>query len=106
MQFHYTINLEGNTCRIAMFDQLIDPYQIEELIIELESYIHNGIIFFELDLHGITYFNDSAMEIFSSILNMARTAGGDCKLTGVRKVQSKEENIQKLQTIFGNTITA
>lgn len=105
MNFSYDIKVSGENCVISLNEQLIEPHQGDDLLLAVDSLINKGVNHITLDILPLSYFNNTAIELFSEILNVTRMAGGDCLLIGLKETQSSEEVIQKLVAIFENNVS-
>nr|MBK9651091.1 anti-sigma factor antagonist [Bacteroidota bacterium] len=105
MNFSYDIKVGEGKCVISLIEQLVEPHQGDDLLLALESLINKGINQITLDILQLSYFNNTAIELFSEILNVSRRAGGDCLLVGLNETQSSADVIQKLSAIFENNVS-
>lgn len=105
MSFTYTLNSKEPVAVLALYGELIDRTQGQELMDRVNLLAEEGIHKVVMDLSDLKYVNSTGLNVLLNSLTKTRKNGGDLVVCGLSKKVRELLLITKLNSIFTVTDT-
>lgn len=106
MSFTYTLNSKSPVAVLALYGELIDRTQGNELSGRIEALAEENIHKIVLDLSELKYMNSTGLNVLINTLSKTRKNGGDLVLCGISRKIQELLLVTKLNSVFTVTDTA
>lgn len=105
MSFTFNLLEKSPVAILALYGELIDRGQAQELMEQVNALSESGQNRFVLELSELKYMNSTGLNVLINILTKARRNGGDLVVSGVSKKVKELLLITKLNSVFAVTDT-
>jgi anti-sigma B factor antagonist len=106
MSFTYLLNSSEPVVQIAVYGELIERTQSQEMLDKISALCEEGKTNFVVDLSELKYMNSTGLNVLINILTKTRKNGGDLVICGVSRKIQELLLVTKLNSVFTVTETA
>lgn len=100
MSFSFEIEKNKELMIVSLKGNLIAKPQAEELFVELENAMVEGVKNLMIDLENMEYMNSTGLSVLINLLTQTRNKGGDVVIVSVSEKINKLLVITKLNSVF------
>lgn len=106
MSFTYTLNSKEPVAVLALYGELIDRTQGQDLMSRVDALGEEGIHKIVMELSELKYMNSTGLNVLINALTKTRKNGGDLVICGVPKKIQELLLVTKLNSVFIVTETS
>jgi anti-sigma B factor antagonist len=100
MSFSFKIKKEDSILIVLLSGNLMNKFQIQELLNDIEFHASDGVKKLIIDLTEMEYMNSTGLSILINIFTQTRNKGGEVIITNIPEKISQLLVITKLNSIF------
>lgn len=100
MSFDFTTEQKKTAVIIKPSGSLMERYEANELLDEIDDLLIEGNRYFVIDLKKLEYLNSSGLTVLLNILTKARNAGGEAIVCNVSTRLNKLLIMTRLDSVF------